>query len=98
MELKAIGPVSSAKVLGLFYAATIGLVAGVVVACVALAGAALGRGGEDVSPFLGSMFGVAAIVLLPVLYGVLGALGGLILSGLYNVIARLVGAIQVTLQ
>ena len=97
MELKAIGPVSSAKVLGLFYAA-IGLVAGVVVACVALAGAALGRGGEDVSPFLGSMFGVAAIVLLPVLYGVLGALGGLILSGLYNVIARLVGGIQVTLQ
>ena len=97
MELKAIGPVSSAKVLGLFYAA-IGLVAGVVVACVALAGAALGRGGEDVSPFLGSMFGVAAIVLLPVLYGVLGALGGLILSGLYNVIARRVGGIQVTLQ
>ena len=75
MELKAIGPVSSAKVLGLFYAA-IGLVAGVVVACIALAGAALGRGGEDVSPFLGSMFGVAAIVLLPVLYGVLGSLGG----------------------
>ena len=97
MELKAIGPVSSAKVLGLFYAA-IGLVAGVVVACVALAGAALGRGGDDVSPFLGSMFGVAAIVLLPVLYGVLGALGGLILSGLYNVIARRVGGIQVTLQ
>ena len=97
MELKAIGPVSSAKVLGLFYAA-IGLVAGVVVACVALAGATLGRGGEDVSPFLGSMFGVAAIVLLPVLYGVLGALGGLILSGLYNVIARRVGGIQVTLQ
>ena len=97
MELKAIGPVSSARVLGLFYAA-IGLVAGVVVACIALAGAALGRGGEDVSPFLGSMFGVAAIVLLPVLYGVLGALGGLILSGLYNVIARLVGGIQVTLQ
>ena len=97
MELKAIGPVSSAKVLGLFYAA-IGLVAGVVVACIALAGAALGRGGEDVSPFLGSMFGVAAIVLLPVLYGVLGSLGGLILSSLYNVIARLVGGIQVTLQ
>ena len=97
MELKAIGPVSSAKVLGLFYAA-IGLVAGVVVACIALAGAALGRGGEDVSPFLGSMFGVAAIVLLPVLYGVLGSLGGLILSSLYNAIARLVGGIQVTLQ
>ena len=97
MELKEIGPVSSAKVLGVFYAA-IGLIAGVVVACIAVAGAALGNGVENVSPILGGMFGVGAIVLLPVLYGVLGALGGLILSGLYNVIARLVGGIQVTLQ
>ena len=50
------------------------------------------------NPLWSGMFGVGAIVVLPVLYGLLGALGGLIFSGLYNVIARLVGGIQVTLQ
>jgi hypothetical protein len=97
MELKAIGPVSSAKVLALFYAA-IGLIAGVIVAIVAAAGAAMGNGPEHVSPLLGGVFGVSAIVLLPPVYGAFGAIGGLIFSALYNVIARLVGGIQVTLQ
>jgi hypothetical protein len=97
MELKEIGPVSSAKVLGVFYAA-IGLIAGVIIAFIAMAGAAMGNGLEEMSPFIGGMFGLGAIVLLPVLYGLFGALAGLIFSGLYNVIARLVGGIQVTLQ
>jgi len=97
MELKSIGPASTAKVLGVLYAA-IGLIAGLVVAVIAIAGTAFGGGFEDVNPMLGGMFGVGAIVLLPVLYGVLGALAGLIISGFYNVIARLIGGIQVTLQ
>ena len=97
MELKAIGAVSSAKVLGVFYSA-IGLVAGVIVAVIALAGTALGNGSESMNPLLGGLFGASAIVLLPVLYGGLGALGGLLFASLYNVIARLVGGIQVTLQ
>src|SRR3954447_8135711 len=97
MELKSIGPASTAKVLGVLYAA-IGLIAGLVVAAIAVAGTALGGGFEDVNPMLGGMFGVGAIVLLPVLYGVLGALAGLIFSGVYNLIARLIGGIQVTLQ
>ena len=97
MELKAIGAVSSAKVLGVFYTA-IGLIAGVIVAAIGLFGAAVGHASEGMNPMLSGMFSVGAIVVLPVLYGVMGALGGLIFSWLYNVIARLVGGIQVTLQ
>jgi hypothetical protein len=97
MELKEIGPVSSAKVMGILYAG-IGLIAGVLFACVALTGAALGNGFESTNPLRSGLFGVGAILVLPVVYGLLGALGGLILSGLYNIIARLVGGIQVTLQ
>jgi hypothetical protein len=97
MELKAIGAVSSAKVLGVFYTA-IGLVAGVIVAAIGLTGAALGNASDGMNPMLGGLFSVGAILILPVLYGGVGALGGLIFSWLYNVIARLVGGIQVTLQ
>ena len=66
MELKEIGPVSSAKVMGILYAG-IGLIAGVLFACVALAGAALGNGFECTNRFWSGMFGVGAIVVLAVL-------------------------------
>jgi hypothetical protein len=97
MELKAVGAVSSAKVLGVLYPA-IGLIAGVIVAIIGIAGAALGNRSDSMNPVLGGLFSAGPVVLLPVLYGVFGALAGLIVSWLYNVIARLVGGIQVTLQ
>ena len=97
MELKEIGPVSCAKVLGIFYGG-IGLIAGAIIGFFAVAGAALGHGNNYGNPFLGSLFGMGAIVFLPVMYGVLGALAGLLFSALYNLIARWVGGIQVTLQ
>jgi hypothetical protein len=97
MELQQIGPVSAAKVLGVFYAA-IGLVAGAVAACIVLVGAAMGNGSEHSSSLFSGLFGVGAVVLFPILYGGLGALGGLIFCALYNVIARLVGGIQMTLR
>jgi hypothetical protein len=97
MELKEIGPVSCAKVLGILYGG-IGLIAGAIIGFFAAAGAALGSGTEHGNPLVGSLLGMGAIVFFPLLYGVLGALGGLIVSALYNVIARWVGGIQVTLQ
>jgi hypothetical protein len=97
MELREIGPVSCAKVFALFYGA-IGLIAGVIVAFVAAISTAVGGGVEQMSPLLGGVFGVGAILFLPVLYACFGAIGGLVFSALYNVIARAVGGIQVTLQ
>ena len=67
MELKEIGPVSSAKVMGILYAG-IGLIAGVLFACVALTGAALGNGFESTNPLWSGLFGVGAILVLPVVY------------------------------
>jgi len=95
MELKEIQPASCAKVLGLVYG-TIGIVAGLIVGCIAIVGSLGGLQNE--SGVFGSIFGVGAIVFFPVLYGTLGAIGGLLVSALYNLIARLVGGIQVTLQ
>jgi hypothetical protein len=44
------------------------------------------------------IFGVGAIVLFPVFYGVLGFIMAAIMAGLYNLFAGLVGGIELDLQ
>lgn len=95
MVVTRIGPVSCAKIAGTLYA-VVGLVFGAVVACIALVGSAafLPPGAEE--GFDG--FGVAAIVVLPLLYGAFGFVGTLVMAWLYNVLASMVGGIEIHLQ
>ena len=51
----------------------------------------------DFTPF-GWIFGGFAIILLPIIYGVLGFIGGIICAALYNLFAMLVGGIKVELE
>jgi hypothetical protein len=41
------------------------------------------------------MFGVGAIIILPILYGIFGALGGALTAVMYNVVAGMVGGLVV---
>ena len=43
------------------------------------------------------LFGIAAIVVFPILYGVLAFVMGLVVSGIYNLVAGRVGGIELTL-
>ena len=94
MVLRSTGAMSLGKVLGVLYA-LIGLLVGSVVSLVSIVGAAIGSGGGD-SPeaFLGVFFGVAAIVALPLFYGAMGFIGGLITAALYNVIVGFTGGLE----
>ena len=75
MELKAIGAVSSAKVLGAFYS-VIGLIAGVIVAVIGIGGDGPGQRVRQHEPVARAACSASsAIVLLPVLYGGLGCSG-----------------------
>jgi hypothetical protein len=47
---------------------------------------------------VGAMWGVAAVVIFPVLYGVLGFLVTLLTTWLYNVVAGAVGGIELDLR
>ncbi len=92
MVINRVGPLSAAKVVGLLYA-IVGLAMGAIFSLVStLGGFSSGRG--DASPF----FGAAAVVIFPVAYGVIGFLMTLIITWLYNGLARLVGGIEIDLR
>ena len=96
MEVKRVGPWSVARVCGTMYAA-MGLIFGALVACVALVGGSVAPQNSDAGAF-GALFGVGAIVLLPLFYGVAGVVFGALSAWLYNVFAGMVGGIEVQLE
>lgn len=96
MVIERIGALSLAKVLGAIYA-VIGFVVGALFTLFALVGAAAGVSPDPETAWLAPLFGVAAIVVFPIFYGVLAFVMGLVVSGLYNLVAGRVGGIQVTL-
>ena len=94
MTLKRVGPGSCAKVFGLLYAVA-GLIFGLVASAISIVGSAAGEGASGVA---GALFGVGAIVALPVLYGILGAVSGGVGAFLYNLIAGRIGGIEMDLS
>lgn len=86
MEIKRIGPKSLAKQTGLLYA-IFGLITGAFMSLFAILG-------EDGSG-MGIVFGVGAIVCVPILYGVGGLVGGYVTAWVYNFLSRRVGGIEI---
>ena len=98
MVITRIGPVSFAKITGTLYL-ILGFIIGAVVTAVAMAGgfasrAASGSGGIG-SGGIGMVMGAASIVILPLLYGCFGFVASLIGAWLYNVVAGLMGGIEI---
>jgi hypothetical protein len=97
MQLKRIGPISLARLAAGLYGA-IGLFIGACFAIAAMVGMTVAHEASDASPMLGLVFGVGAIVFLPLIYGVLGALMALVVAALYNLLAGWLGGIELTLE
>jgi len=97
MVLKRVGVISVAKFAGVFYAG-VGLLVGVMFAGISSLAGMAGASMHDVPSWIGPIFGVGAIVLLPLLYGVLGFIFGAIVAGLYNVFSGFVGGIELELE
>ncbi len=94
MVIKRIGPMSCARITGTLYAA-MGLVFGAIFSLLALAG--FGPDNSDAAG-LGAMIGVGAIIAFPILYGCIGFVATIIAVWLYNVMAGLVGGIEMDVQ
>jgi hypothetical protein len=100
MVIKRVSPMSVAKVSFVLYA-VIGLIVG---GCFALFGAAMGSlaslgGGEQhASMFPAAFFGVGAVIILPIVYGVMAAIFGAIGAFVYNIVSGWVGGIEIEVQ
>ena len=95
MVVKRIGPLSVGKIAGTLYA-VLGVPIGAVVSLIAMAG---GMGSDTAGASgMGALVGVGAIVIFPVLYGGLGFVFTMLAAALYNVVAGMVGGIELDMQ
>jgi hypothetical protein len=88
--------VGSAAIMGGVTTATFGLIAGLFVASF---GGLLNNPnsfGNNNNVFGG--LGILAVILLPLIYGLLGLIGGAIYAALYNLFSGMVGGIKVELD
>ena len=93
MIVRKIGVWSAARLYGAV-TATMGLFFGVILALFSMVGA--GLAGPDQGPaWLGGLFGVGAVIILPIFYGVMGVIGGAIGAFLYNLFAGMVGGVEI---
>jgi hypothetical protein len=96
MIVRRVGPLSFARLMGALYA-LMGLLLGGIVSLISIVGGAL-IPSDQATGMTGALFGAAAIVILPICYGVLGFLTSLIGAALYNAIASVVGGVEIEVQ
>jgi hypothetical protein len=97
-----ISPGSAAKV-GLVLYAVLGLILGILVALLSLmAGGIAAHLGQNAPPGLSYAFGVggglSAIIIMPIVYGIIGAVAFGLSALIYNVVAGWVGGIEIDLK
>ncbi|ODS52887.1 MAG: hypothetical protein ABS36_15625 [Acidobacteria bacterium SCN 69-37] len=95
MVIKRIGPMSAAKIAGVIYA-VFGLLFGALVSLFAVGGAMFMPEAQR-GPF-GVLFGIAAIVLLPLCYGVLGFVSAFVATLIFNAAANAVGGVELEVE
>ena len=93
MIIRRIEPGSAAKVGGTLYA-LIGLLIGTLLSVAGLAGMGIGGRGSAFS----GLFGVGAVVILPLVYGGIGFIGMYIMASLYNLISKWVGGLNIEVE
>ena len=97
MVLKSVGVMSCGKIGGTLYG-LMGVLLGGIFALVSTLGLALGGSSSEAPAWFGAFFGVGSIILFPIIYGIMGFVGGLITAVLYNLLAGFVGGIEMDLQ
>jgi hypothetical protein len=97
MVIRHIGVWSAARMYAAISAAA-GLFFGLCLAALSVLGAGFGAPADDAPTWLAPVFGMGAIVALPVFYGVMGLLAGSIGAVIYNLFASVVGGLEIDLQ
>jgi hypothetical protein len=96
MIIRKVGVWSVSRMYGTL-SAVMGLIFGACVALFSLVGAGLSSH-DEVPALVGMLFGVGAVIFLPIFYGVLGVIVGALGAALYNVFAAVVGGVEIDVQ
>ena len=94
-RLTRIAVVKAGLVIGVLYG-LLGCVAVPIFMFVGAAAGAAARSSGSAVPF-GFIFGIGAL-FIPVLYGVMGFIVGLIAAAVYNLVAKWTGGVEITLE
>ncbi len=102
MTIKRVGPLSCAKIAAAIYA-VLGLIFGALFSIVALVGVAVSGtqrtpNANSISPLLGGTIGVAAFLIFPILYGIIGFVFAWIGAWFYNLAASKIGGIEIDIS
>ncbi len=97
MIIRSVGVMSVARVAAAIYG-IFGLIAGVLFSLAAVAGFGLGQEVESQVSWMAPLFGFGAILALPVLYFVLGFVGGAIGAWVFNNAAKAMGGLEIVTE
>jgi hypothetical protein len=97
MIVKRVGPLSVAKNAAVLYAA-IGLIVGALFSLAAAAGAFAGADDSGMAAGIAGIVGIGAIIIAPIAYACIGFVGALIGATLYNIVAGMVGGIELEVE
>jgi hypothetical protein len=101
VQVKRVGVFSLAKIYAITMAAAgviIGVIYGLLFMAVGGAMMAGGRSGSGAAGASSLAIGLIMMVAIPIFYGVLGFIAGLVGGAIYNVAARTVGGIELELE
>jgi uncharacterized membrane protein YhaH (DUF805 family) len=101
VQVKRVGVFSLAKIYSITMAAA-GVIIGVIYGLIfmVVGGAMMAGGGRDAGTAGASslVIGLVMMVAIPIFYGILGFIAGLVGGAIYNVAARTVGGIELELE
>ncbi|HWS88455.1 MAG TPA: hypothetical protein VN282_15895 [Pyrinomonadaceae bacterium] len=101
VQIKRMGVFSCAKIYSITLAA-MGLIVGVIYGLIfiVLGGAMMAGGGRDAGMAGGStlVIGLVMMIAIPVMYGIIGFIGGIVGALVYNVAAGIVGGLELEIE
>ena len=102
LRIKKLGVLSVAKmqgVMGLVIGLIIGVIYGLIIIAYSLLGASILKGNSSLAVGGGGVVvGIIAMIAIPIIYGIIGFIGGAIGALLYNLFAGMVGGVEIEVE
>jgi hypothetical protein len=102
LRIKKLGVLSFAKmqgVMGFVIGLIIGVIYGLIIIAYSLLGASMLKGDSSLAVGGGGVVvGIIAMIGIPIMYGIIGFIGGAIGALIYNVFASMVGGVEIEVE